>query len=170
MANPSLYTVKMEEEVPGIIGDKFERSVEDTIDFLKTISKELSEKWVIFAREEAPEEYGIFKESIISQTFDNESEIGFRANRSNPLGNFIIYGVQEHEIYPKSPGGILAFYWERGPKGPGDYAFYSVNHPGQKSNDYFSRALDRLDQEVERSITELGGKWILSFQGTGSFI
>lgn len=44
-------------------------------------------------------------------------------------------GTAPHEI-PGNP--LLAFFWEDGPNGPGDYVFAHVNHPGTTGTRWFN--------------------------------
>jgi hypothetical protein len=70
-----------------------------------------------------------------------EIDLGVAARRHNVF-QMLVEGTSPHVI----TGNPLAFFWERGPEGPGYYFFYSVNHPGFKSR----INLKKLEREVER--------------------
>lgn len=169
MANFGNFTVQIEEESPNFLGDKFEFAVEDMNNTLRAVSANLSQKWVAIAREEAPKETGQFSSAIGAQLVDNEDEIGFDAFRNGQLGNFINFGTAAHSIDPKSKDGVLTFYWENGPKGPGVYHFQHVDHPGTRPNPYYFRALDRFNDELKESVKMITDRFMISFTGAGSF-
>lgn len=50
---------------------------------------------------------------------------------------FVHEGTLPHVIKAKN-GGVLRFFWEAGPKGPGVYFFRSIQHPGTQPNHFLT--------------------------------
>jgi len=53
---------------------------------------------------------------------------------------FLIHGTLPHPIFPKTPGGMLRFYWVKHAKW---MVLPHVNHPGTAANDFMTRGLKR---------------------------
>lgn len=66
---------------------------------------------------------------------------------------YVIGGTPPHEIMPHTPGGVLAFFWERVGS---DVAFASVHHPGTKANDFRTVPLEETAADAEGVLTDLG--------------
>lgn len=166
----SFVKVQLKEASPGYLVGLFEGSVQDIRKEAIEMSILLSNRWVEIAREEAPKKSGNFAESIVSEVFEEESEVGFKAYRAAPLGGWINHGTQAHEILPRSSNkkGVLSFFWENGPKGPGDYVFKKVNHPGAKPNEYYDRAMNRFEIDIRESTKLISDRFMISSIGFGS--
>lgn len=85
-----------------------------------------------------------------------EVDIGV-ARRRHDIFQMLVHGTPKHDI-PGNP--LLAFFWEKGPEGPGTYFFTHVSHPGFKSR-INVRALER---EVERAGLREAFLFMLRFQ------
>jgi len=139
--------------------------------------KQLSQRWVSIAQEEAPKKTGDFAQSIRAQIYETKNPIalGFRTYMRQPLGNWIIYGTKPHIIRPRNKNA-LHFFWPKigkyvvVPKGGGFKTHEQggklwvgkgyVNHPGTKPNDFVYRAIARWDKEVEKQINKISDRWV----------
>ena len=104
--------------------------------------------------QEAPKDTGKFADGIyVDQTTSWMSELPQAQIRVKGehafLLPFIVKGTKAHEIptggssAQMAKGYPLSFYWQNGPKGPGQYFFWSVWHPGTQPNDFVTRAKNR---------------------------
>lgn len=117
---------------------------------------------------EAPEDTGKFKRGLRANIA--QPTMGFSSATIGAFGEhgfllpFIVRGTRAHEI-PKggsaaqmAKGYPLGFFWVHGPRGPGWYHFWSVQHPGTKPNDFIHRALDQWRPSAADALRELGLK------------
>ena len=125
-------------------------------------------------RDEAPRDTGAFADGLKVRHAVQSMGSGldqFEIRSTGPhatVGNglslwqLITRGTQPHVI-PRggapaqmAKGYPLSFYWGNGPRGPGLYHYWSVNHPGTKPNRFVDRALDRWRPEARRELREFG--------------
>lgn len=112
-------------------------------------------------RVEAPRDTGIFAGGIHYRTTITpkgiKSTVYVRGEHAFLL-DYIVKGTKAHEI-PK--GGSLAqmakgyplrFFWEKGPRGPDIYYFWSVWHPGTAPDDFPQRVLDERWPEMRKDL------------------
>lgn len=59
---------------------------------------------------------------------------------------FLTEGTKPHPIYPRGDYP-LRFFWERGPRGPGIYYYWSVSHPGTFPDPFVERAVDAMSPQ-----------------------
>lgn len=103
-------------------------------------------------KREAPRKTGVFADGIRASY--HRAAWGGETVMIDVFGDhafllpFIIKGTKAHLI-PKggaaemlAKGYPLRFWWEKGPRGPSIYFYWSVMHPGTQPNDFVSRALD----------------------------
>lgn len=57
-----------------------------------------------------------------------------------PHAKYVIGGTAPHVIRPRTPGGVLRFFWWRKMAW---VAFRHVNHPGTEANNFLERALKK---------------------------
>jgi hypothetical protein len=94
----------------------------------------LTERIAMHARILAP---GSMKTKIRAVHTGGPSPIGLVIS-DHDATIFVIKGTKAHKIYPRKPGGVLAFT----PNGGGDKVFARVvSHPGTKPNDFLTKAL-----------------------------
>jgi hypothetical protein len=114
----------------------------------KQIVPDATERLKDRAVQEAPVRSGALRKSIYAQVRGDKSTIRARA----PYAGFVINGTPPHIIRAK--GNALRF--EIG----GRVVFArSVNHPGTKPNDFFSRALEAERKRIEDEMAEVGGRF-----------
>jgi hypothetical protein len=66
--------------------------------------------------------------------------IGFDAGSNAPYALFVEEGTNPHKIVPKTPGGMLVFYWAK----VGTIVHLrSVKHPGNRPYKFLARGLER---------------------------
>lgn len=101
------------------------------------------------ARSKAPRRTGCLQEGIVKRVEENPAT-GFLIRiftdtvpcspSRTAYGLFVHEGTKAHEIAPK--GKVLAFWWDRGPNGPGMYFFGGpVSHPGTAPHPFLRDAL-----------------------------
>lgn len=113
-------------------------------------------------QQEAPGRFGDKVRMSIHYGPDNTRvEIGV----PQPLGGWITKGTRPHVIRPKGPGYPLRFFWAKGPKGPGIYHYYSVNHPGTKPNPFIARAYRRWLPDAKAEMIRLGRAYVRTVTG-----
>lgn len=85
------------------------------------------------------------KTGRLARSIDHEVQ-GVGADAVARIGTNVEYalavefGSKPHRIYPKNPGGMLAFYWEKLGQ---DVALPYVNHPGTPEQPFLRPALFR---------------------------
>jgi hypothetical protein len=111
----------------------------------KQIVPDATERLLTRSKQEAPTRSGALRKSIYADIRGDKATIRARA----PYAGFVISGTPPHIIRAKD--GALRF--EIG----GRVVFArSVNHPGTKPNDFFSRALAAEQRRIEDEMTEAG--------------
>ena len=138
------------------IRGRFAKATRDLEESKRTMMRGLGRRYVVLARDEAPEKTGAFKKGIRFRTFMRGDRVGFTVSTPQPLGKWIIEGTKPHEITPKGPGYPLRFFWEK--LGKVVYT-YHVNHPGTKPNPFTQRALDRWIPESRRQLNRIARDW-----------
>ena len=106
----------------------------------------------------APRDTGVFAEGIRYATFDRgfETRITIYASGEHAfLLPMILGGTRAHTI-PKggsaaqmAKGYPLSFHWENGPRGPGRYAYWSVEHPGTEPNPFVDETLAEIQDDIQ---------------------
>jgi hypothetical protein len=114
----------------------------------KQIVPDATERLLTRSKQEAPARSGALRKSIYAQVRGDKSTIRARA----PYAGFVINGTPPHIIRAKDKplrfqiGGATVFA-------------RSVNHPGTKPNDFFSRALEAEQRRIEDEMAEVGGRF-----------
>lgn len=68
---------------------------------------------------------------------------------------YVVQGTRPHPIFPKKPGGLLAFYWARKEK---SVIVSSVQHPGTIANRFQERAYEKAEPELDVLLRKAAGK------------
>ena len=88
----------------------------------------------------------------------SEVSIGFDA----PYARTVEMGAAPHKIEAKGDG-MLSFWWAKGPDGPKQYFFRSVNHPGYSGRGFLNKikqmALEVIKHEIMVEIASEGLKY-----------
>lgn len=118
-------------------------------------------------RKHAPKSSGVFARGIIYVLQEGAQATTLSilsTGRHAFLLPFIVHGTRPHQI-PRggsaaqlAKGYPLRFYWEKGPKGPGIYYFWSVNHPGTKPNPFIDRALAERQPIMAANVQKMATK------------
>ena len=108
-------------------------------------------------RRNAPSKTGVFAAGFFARSYDRGYTSTVRIYSGGEhafLLDWIRFGTKPHKI-PRggsaeqlAKGYPLRFYWEKGPRGPGVYAFWSVNHPGTKPNPFIEEAMAEAEPEI----------------------
>lgn len=126
----------------------------------------LGDDLVHILRRRAPRKSGKFAEGIRAYGmrrvwWETELLVGAEGEHGFLLP-FIKLGTRPH-IIPRggsaaqlAKGYPLSFYWEKGPRGPGWYHFWSVQHPGTKANPFIHRSLDEWRPSAADALRGLG--------------
>ena len=142
---------------------RFAKSSKEVISARRDAVRAMGKKYVVAAKKEAPKgETGKFANSIGFQTYQTTDGVGFRAYASQPLFTWITEGTDPH-IIRGNP--ILAFFWQRGPAGPGMYFYHWVNHPGTKPNPFHLRAYDEVKDEFDVELAKISTRVFNSLKG-----
>lgn len=121
----------------------------------------MGKRYVTAARKHAPGTK--FPQTIGYQTFQGANVLGFRAYAEEPLHTFITEGTRPH-IIRGNP--ILAFNWEKGPRGAGMYFFHFVRHPGTKKNPYHLKAWEEVESHIDKEMRRISTRMFNSLKGT----
>lgn len=97
------------------------------------------------AKAQAPVKTGCLRDSIVKRLEvegdDPIVRIVCDTTPCSPTRTSYAYWVHEgtepHDIVAKN-GGMLSFFWQDGPDGPGQYFFRTVHHPGTKPNHFLT--------------------------------
>jgi ribosomal protein L5 len=114
----------------------------------KQIVPDATERLVTRSKQEAPKRTRKLERSIYADIRGDKATIRARA----PYAGFVISGTPPHIIRAKDKplrfqiGGRVVFA-------------RSVNHPGTKPNDFFSRALQAEQRRIEDEMAEVGGRF-----------
>ena len=140
------------------------------VEGLRGMTRQQSRALVADLREEAPKRTELFAQGIHYRTDITaggiKSTIYVRGEHAFLLG-YIVKGTRAHEI-PK--GGSLAqmakgyplrFFWEKGPRGPDIYYFWSVWHPGTDPDDFVQRALDERWPEMRQALYKVARRVVV---------
>jgi hypothetical protein len=136
----------------------------ETVKKIRDSARELGRRWVEIAVKFAPKRTGVYSQSIFYRTYQQQTGVELRGYSAKPLGNWIVEGTKPHVIRAVK-AKMLRFFWEKGPKGPGIYFFYKVNHPGTKKNPFFSKALDEWIPIRDKAIQDILDTWGRTFSG-----
>jgi len=155
------------------------RSIDQLPQEAKPFVRVLGDRYVEYAREEAPKRSGRFAEAISFQEFTDQTSFGFYGLSPKPIGHYIILGTKPHKIAPR-PANALYFFWTKVgmytvvPKGGGFRTHVAggklwigkgfVQHPGTQPNPFPSRALARLKADIDKILAALGERWIQIIQ------
>jgi hypothetical protein len=55
-------------------------------------------------------------------------------------------------------GYPLRFYWEKGPRGPGVYFYWSVNHPGTDPDPFIDLAIESAWPEMAAELRKVAAR------------
>lgn len=180
---PAFVTIESRPTFRDLQG-RFTRGTDALIAEKREQMRDLGRKYVMYAKEEAPEgKTGRFKESIRYRTDEHGSEITLRAYSAQPLGTFIIGGTKAHKIQAKSSGGALYFFWPRVgmytvvPRSDGFKTHEAggklwigkgyVDHPGTKPNPFHQRAYESLRPEIQAALRKISTRFTESVKGIG---
>ena len=152
MANPVSITVKPPFRA---VSGKFVRANKELKKERRVALQSIGRRYIPIAQQEAPVKSGKFRKSLRFRTAMQGDNVVLTTSSLQPLGKWIIEGTKRHRIVAKR-AKVLAFFWLKGPSGPGMYFYRSVNHPGTKPNPYHERAWRRVrpySHEILRRLT-----------------
>lgn len=88
---------------------------------------------------------------VAAPVASGETRDSLRVERTGPGSGEIIADTPQAEYTDKGTrgpytiaakgGGMLAFFWENGPQGAGDYVYRFVTHPGIKAQNWFEEPM-----------------------------
>lgn len=117
--------------------------------FITNKNRELSDKLLRAAREEAPVKTGRLRANLRVEPFrmtgPYKGEGGVGVSLADvPYAGYVRWGTRPHVIRARR-AKFLRFYW---PKVGRVVFFKKVNHPGTKPNYFLERALNRVAREL----------------------
>ena len=128
---------------------RFERRTENLAAIRRDLAREAGRVTTKQLQIHAPRKTGKFAAGLYYRTYDRGDEVEVRFYAGGEHGYllpFLAYGTVDH-IIPKggsaaqiAKGYPLRFFWEKGPKGPGMYAYWSVHHPGTNADPFIGYA------------------------------
>lgn len=139
---------------------RFTKAKEQLLKDRQDAVKRLGKKYVSAAKKLAPGKK--FPESIGFQSYTTSDGVGFRVYAAQPTFTFITEGTKPH-IIRGNP--ILAFFWERGPEGPGKYFFRHVNHPGTEANPFHIKAWEETEGDIMPEMQKISTRMFNSLKG-----
>jgi len=87
------------------------------------------------------------RDSFFYRTFVRGKKIVLSVySRAMLILSFVTQGTRSHPIFPRKPGGKLAFWWARKRK---SVILSSVQHPGTIANAFQERAYEKADPELD---------------------
>lgn len=97
----------------------------------------------------APRKTGKFAAGLFYRTYERGDMVETRFYAGGEHGYvlpFLAYGTADHIIprggsaAQKAKGYPLRFFWQKGPRGPGMYSYWSVHHPGTNASPFIGLA------------------------------
>lgn len=111
----------------------------------------------------APHKTGKFAAGLFYRTYDSGDMVEARFYAGGEHGYvlpFLAYGTADH-IIPKggsaaqrAKGYPLRFFWERGPRGSGMYAYWQVHHPGTNASPFIGLARAAAEPVIKRILRD----------------
>jgi len=164
------------------LAGRFTKAHEQLLADFRDEMRGLGQKFVTFARNEAPKKTGKFARGIRYETFASKGGVGFRLKTPQPLGTFIVKGTKAHIIRAKE-ASALYFHWDKVgmytvvPKRGGFRTHASggklwvgkgyVNHPGTKPNDFLDRAYRQWQPESRLALNRISTRFTTTIAGKG---
>lgn len=136
------------------IAGRFAKVEGATLELRREELRGLGRAYTEAAQDEAPKRTGDFARGIGYRTTEEGGTLVLNAFSPQPLGKWIILGTEAHPIAAKG-GGVLSFFWPNGPKGPGQYFFREVQHPGTAPNPFNLRAWQRVQTEAQDTLRRM---------------
>jgi hypothetical protein len=87
--------------------------------------------------------------------FDRGTQYGFVAESDVEWAKYVDEGTNPHVITPRSPGGVLVFYW---PKVGRVVYTKRVNHPGNIAFRWFSQPISEFREIIQKAVTEASAR------------
>ncbi len=147
-----------------LLNGRFARAEKDLLESKRGKMRFQGARLVKLLREEAPSRTGAFAAKIRQRAFVQAEAVGFKIGMPQPLADFITKGTRSHPIVARR-AKMLRFFWDQGPKGPGIYYFFSVNHPGTKANRFIGRAVRRWKPGARRALRQIALRYVQVLQG-----
>ena len=140
---------------------RFAKRSERLAEMQRDLARKEGRAMVGLLREMAPKKSSKFAQGIHYRTTPFEGgttvTIYVRGEHAHLL-RFLVEGTHAHLI-PRggsaeqmAKGYPLRFYWEKGPRGPGVYYFWSVRHPGFEPKFLVAKAIERRLPEMRKSL------------------
>jgi hypothetical protein len=157
MAN-SAFELKFKPTFKNLQG-RFVKAEKQVLQSQRDGMRDQGRRYVTLAREEAPEDTGVFKKGIGFRTFISGNTAGFRVHMPQPLGNFIVKGTKPHTILPKTK---KALWWEGA-----EHPVKRVSHPGTKANKFSGRAFRRWLPGARKWLKTVSTRYTKTIAGSG---
>lgn len=141
------------------------------------LMKRLGQDLVEDLQDEAPKKTGLFAAGLsyrLSEAFTGDTLVQIESGGEHArvgttsglqpmyLAKLLTTGTRPH-IIPRggsaeqmAKGYPLSFYWENGPRGPGLYHYWSVQHRETQPNPFIQRAVDRWWPGAQAQWEQLG--------------
>lgn len=114
-----------------------------TAELAREFAREAGRETVKQLKHYAPRKTGKFAAGIYYRSYKRPTgfEVRFYVKGEHAhILPFLVYGTADHIITPKGPGYPLRFFWQHGPRGPGEYRYMRVHHPGTNINPFVGLA------------------------------
>lgn len=128
---------------------RFTKRTEALAKARRELAREAGQAVVKQLKIHAPRKTGKFAEGLFYRTYEDGDKVEIRFYAGGEHGYvlpFLAYGTHDHIIptggsaAQKAKGYPLRFFWQKGPHGPGYYAFWQVHHPGTNASPFIGYA------------------------------
>ena len=136
---------------------RFTKRTEEVANVHRELSREAGRLTVRLLKHYAPSKTGLFAEGIFYRTYEipGGAEVRFYVKGEHAyLLPFLAFGTVDHIIPVGGAGAQMAkgyplrFFWEKGPRGAGEYRYWSVHHPGTNADPFIGLARAAAEPQV----------------------
>ena len=156
-----MIVMKFEAQGYRDVQGRFARRSAQLAQMQRDMTRQEGRAMVDLLREMAPKKSGEFAQGISYRTDvqpGGTSVTVYVRGKHAHLLPFLTEGTHAHLI-PRggsaeqmAKGYPLRFYWEKGPRGPGIYYFWSVRHPGFAPKFFVAKAIEQRLPEMRRAL------------------
>lgn len=142
---------------------RFAKRTKETVVRRREMVREAARALLSALKARAPKRTGTFAQGLSYRTYETgtATQARFYATGAHAFVlPFLTEGTRPHPL-PKggSPAQLakgypLRFFWEKGPRGPGIYRYWSVHHPGTDPDPFIQQASSDASHQVHATVQQ----------------
>lgn len=149
------------------VAGRFAKRTDELQKQRRELGRQAGRVFVQALKKHAPKRTGEFAKHLFYRTYDRGSRLEVRFYAGGPHAfvlPFLTEGTRPHVIptggsaAQMAKGYPLRFFWEKGPRGPGIYHYWSVNHPGTKPNPFVDEARKESGEPLRRELQKAAAR------------